>query len=458
MNSAIESLEINSENCRPGSCFFAIVGEKHDGHDFIDRAIEKGATTVVCEKMPVKKYDNVNYILAENSAIALGKMADEFYGHPSQHLKIIGVTGTNGKTTTATLLYKILNAFHKKTGLISTAGIYINGIMEEAQNTTPNSIILNKLFARMIENGCEYAVMEVSSHSVIQHRIDGIKFTGAIYTNLTHDHLDYHLTLENYADAKKGFFDGLNKDAFAISNFDDEHGRFMVRDTIAKIYSYGFFGAYDFCEILKTKLLGRFNSYNALAVYGAAKILGFEESNIKKIMAELDAPKGRFELVYDKDNIKVIVDYAHTPDAVQNVLATAKECLKPGGRLICIIGCGGDRDISKRPVMASLAYGLSDILILTSDNPRSEDPDKILHDMKQGLPTDDETHYFVIPDREMAISHLPEILKSGDIALVLGKGHETYQEISGIRHHFDDKEEVIKAFENYTLALSTTTA
>ena len=435
----INHLSLSSQDINTGSCFFAINGTNLDGHDFIDDAISKGAICIVCEVLPENIKNEITYILADDSSLFVGPMASNFYGNPSNFLKVIGVTGTNGKTTTATLIYKMLIGFMRKTALLSTIVDLVNNEeynIKRSSPTTPDAIFIQKFFKDALDAGCQYVVMEVSSHSVVQHRIDGINFTGAVFTNLSHDHLDYHHTIENYALAKKGFFDILNEQAFALVNIDDNYGRYMVSDCRAKIITYGFSGIADYSLILDSKLIGHFNEYNTLAVYTVGVLLGFEPNNIKNIIKNLTVP-GRFELVYNQNNIRVVVDYAHTPDGVENVLETARNLVLDGGRLITIMGCGGDRDSAKRPVMGRLAYDLSDIVIITSDNPRTEDPEKIISEIKQGLPEILEKDVFSITDRKNAIIKSKEISQNGDVIMILGKGHETYQEINGNRNFFD---------------------
>lgn len=450
----INDLRLSSQEVKPGDCFFAVRGMKADGHAFIEDAINRGATVVVCEDGRIESFNpGVSYVVTTDVTEILGLFADIFFGKPSEKLKVIGVTGTNGKTTVATMIYRMLAGFHRKAGLVSTVENIISGEILPATRTTPDAITLHSLLAKMVAAGCEYAVMEVSSHATAQNRIKGVRFAGAVFTNLSHDHLDYHHTIENYANAKKLFFDGLSDTAFALTNVDDEYGRFMVQDTAAKIYTYGFTNTADFNEIIECRLVGQFNQYNMLAVYAVGTLLGFESPNIKKVLSNLEPPRGRFELVVDENGIRGIVDYAHTPDGVENVLAAARNLVKDGGRLIAVLGCGGDRDESKRPVMARIAYDMADIVILTSDNPRSEDPDKILHEMKAGLPAlseveglDDTKEVFVITDRREAIRKAKEVSRENDIIMLLGKGHETYQEVKDERYHFDDKEELQKAF------------
>jgi UDP-N-acetylmuramoyl-L-alanyl-D-glutamate--2,6-diaminopimelate ligase len=445
----IESVSIDSRIITENACFFAVTGDSVNGHDYIDSAIKNGASVIVCEILPENLVNGIAYVLVDDTRTTVGPMASIFYGRPSMHLKIIGVTGTNGKTTVSTMLYRTILKFHRKVALLSTNGDMINDVQYDKQRTsptTPDAIFTQRFFKDAMDAGCEYVVMEVSSHSVVQHRIDGVRFTGSIFTNLSHDHLDYHHTIENYAKAKKAFFDNISAGSFALTNTDDEYGRYMVSDTHGEVSTYGFNNVADFGEIIESKLVGQFNQYNLLAVYGAMVLLGFESSHIKSILKEVLPPSGRFELVVDKNDIKVIVDYAHSPDGVENVLETARGIVKSPGRLIALLGSGGDRDSVKRPVMARIAYDLADIVILTSDNPRNEDPDKIISEMKQGLPEDLEKTVETIIDRHDAIKKTKEISLPGDVIMLLGKGHEDYQEINGFKHHFDDKEEAINAF------------
>ncbi len=449
-NIDIKDVSLSSFHITPGTCFFAINGTKSDGHDFIDNVINKGAVCIVCQILPEKLQDGVTYILTDDSSLFVGPMAANFYGNPSQKLKVIGVTGTNGKTTIATMVYKMLVGFMRKASILSTNGDFINDEIysfKRESPTTPDAIFIQKFFKNSLDSGCDYVVMEVSSHSVVQHRINGINFTGAVFTNLSHDHLDYHHTIENYALAKKGFFDTLPETSFAVINIDDSYGRYMVLDSKAKIYTYGFNGTADYSEIIDSQLIGHFNEYNTLAVYVVGELLGFDKTHIKKIIKSLTV-RGRFELVYNNFGIRVVVDYAHTPDGVENVLETARDLIKNNGRLITIMGCGGDRDSAKRPVMGRLAYDLSDILIITSDNPRTEDPDGIINEIKKGLPDEITKQVVFESDRRLAIAQSKLIAKSGDVVMVLGKGHETYQEINGVKNHFDDREVVIEEYKD----------
>lgn len=441
IEASVSSISLNSNNIENGSLFIAIVGNVTDGHNFIDEVIKKGAQVIVHEKELKETKQGITYIRVSDTHEAVGVIANNFYGNPSRSLKLVGVTGTNGKTTTATLLYQLFRELGHKAGMIGTVVNKINDKEFEASRTTPDAISLNKLLREMLSEGCEYCFMEVSSHSVSEKRLSGISFTGGIFTNLTLDHLDYHKTIENYALAKKGFFDMLPATGFAIANIDDERGEYMLSDTKAKKYTLGLKKEADFNDILETKLLGEFNAYNVLGVYATAILLGENEQKVKEIIKNLDSVAGRFQAIKSESKITGIVDYAHTPDALQNVLKTIND-MKGNGRVIAVVGCGGDRDKSKRPIMADIGYKMSDLLILTSDNPRSEKPEDILNDMQKGLPLDHENKVEIIVDRRMAIMIACEKAKSGDYILVAGKGHEKYQEVNGLKTYFDDMEEL----------------
>jgi UDP-N-acetylmuramoyl-L-alanyl-D-glutamate--2,6-diaminopimelate ligase len=371
-----------------------------------------------------------------------------YYGDPSSKLKIVGVTGTNGKTTTATLLYKIATALGYKAGLVSTVENIIAGEVRGATHTTPDSVSLTKLFKEMLDAGCEYVFMEVSSHALDQNRVWGVKFAGGIFSNLTHDHLDYHKSIENYFNAKKKFFKMLPESAFAVSNIDDEHGAMMLEGIKAKKYTYGFKHKANFNEKLETSLLGGFNEYNALGVYAASVLLGLDKEKVKEVLKNITPPRGRFEYFVAPNGVTVVVDYAHTPDALENIFRSVKGILQSGGRIISVFGCGGDRDPLKRRVMGKIGATLSDIAIFTSDNPRSEDPDKIIAEMKTDVSMPILQKVKTIPNRLEAIHEAVKIAQKGDIILCAGKGHETYQEIKGVKHHFDDIEEFQKAYAN----------
>ena len=443
-----------------GSCFVAQVGVQVDGHKFIDSAVEKGAVAVVCQQLPQHIDEKVAYVVVENSDVALGLMADNFYHHPSRQLKLVGITGTNGKTTTVTLLYRLFRLYGEHVGLLSTI---VNRIDEEeipATHTTPDALQLNQLLRRMVDAGCRYAFMEVSSHALAQNRVAGLTFAGGIFSNITHDHLDFHKTFAQYIAAKKSFFDQLPPEAFALTNIDDRNGMVMVQNTRARVLTYSLERVADYrCRVLDdtfaglqveingkevySRLVGRFNAYNLTAIYGAACLCGMEEAEVLRLVSTLNAAEGRFQYVSGR-GITAIVDYAHTPDALQNVLATINAIRKPGQMVYTVVGCGGDRDKSKRPEMAQIACTMSDRLILTSDNPRTESPDSILDDMEAGLTDEQRGTVLRITDRRSAIKSAVLMAREDDIILVAGKGHEKYQEVMGVRHHFDDVEELEK--------------
>ena len=459
----VTGIQFDSRKVTANSVFVATCGSAVDGHDFIPMAIEKGATAIVCEKLPAEIVNSVCYLLVENSSDALGKMASAWYDFPSSKLTLIGVTGTNGKTTIATLLYKLFRELGYKVGLLSTVCNYVNDIAIEATHTTPDSLTLNELLSQMVDAGCEYAFMEVSSHSVDQRRIAGLQFDGGIFTNITRDHIDYHLTFENYLKAKKGFFDELSSDAFALTNADDKNGMVMLQNSKAKKYSYSLRGMADF----KTKILehgfdgmlldmndrevnvsfiGKFNASNLSAVFGAAVLLGQDEMEVLRIISSLTSVSGRFETLRAPQGYTAIVDYAHTPDALTNVISTINQILQGNGRLITVVGCGGNRDKGKRPMMAREAVDGSWKAILTSDNPRNEEPQDILNDMVAGLDVIQKAKSLTIVDRREAIKTACALAQAGDVVLVAGKGHEDYQIIKGVKYHFDDREEVKKNF------------
>lgn len=454
-NVAIENICIDSRQAKKFSLFIAVKGTAMDGHDYISKAIEQGSLAIICEVLPENLVKDVNYIQVKNSRYAAGIIASNFYNNPSSDLKLVGITGTNGKTTTATLLYELFRNLGYKVGLISTVRNLINGTVVAATHTTPDPVNLNKLLAEMVEAGCEYAFMEVSSHALDQHRVAGIEFTGAIFTNITHDHLDYHETFDNYIRAKKLLFDGLSPKAFALTNADDKNGAVMVQNTKAKVVTYGLKSMADRkAKILEnnltglilnidgqeviTRLIGSFNAYNILSVYGAALELKEEKLQILTTLSNLHSPDGRFQFFKTENNILGIVDYAHTPDALENVLSTIRELRTGTEKLITLVGCGGDRDKTKRPEMARIAAEGSDKLILTSDNPRSEDPQTIIDEMKTGLDPVLIRKAVTIVDRAEAIRTACMLVQPGDIILVAGKGHEKYQEIKGVKHDFDD--------------------
>ena len=463
----IMGVECDSRKVAQGTLFVAIPGVTTDGHKYIPDVIRKGATAIVCQQMPEVKEEGVTYVRVECSASALGFLASEWYDNPSSQLKLVGVTGTNGKTTTATLLYELMRLKGFKTGLFSTVCNYVDERPVAATQTTPDQLTLNKLMREIVDEGCEYAFMEVSSHSTDQHRIDGLKFAGGIFTNLTRDHLDYHKTVEAYMKAKKRFFDILPADAFALVNADDKAGQIMLQNTAARRCTYSLRTNADFrCKIVESRLngtlleidgrevetlfTGRFNAYNLLAVYGAACLLGFDKEDVLVKMSLLVPVAGRFQTFESPRGYTAIVDYAHTPDALVNVLTSIRDVIGTGGRIITVVGAGGNRDKGKRPIMAKEAARLSDKLILTSDNPRFEDPDDILKDMVEGLDADDKRRSLRITDRREAIKAATQFAERGDVVLIAGKGHENYQEICGVKHYFDDKEEVLKIFNDET--------
>lgn len=446
----ISSLSFNSQTVEAHTLFVAIKGTTLDGHAFIEDAVEKGANVIVHEDELSEYKHGVTYVKVPDTKEALGIIASNFYGHPSQKLKLVGVTGTNGKTTITTLLHQLFLNLGHKSGMIGTVANKINDTVFEAERTTPDAITLNKLLDMMVEEGCTHCFMEVSSHAISLKRIAGLTFTGGVFTNLTLDHLDYHETFENYRDAKKEFFDNLPESAFALSNKDDMNGEYMLINTKAKQYFYSFKKSSDFMERLTTKLIGEFNAYNVLAVYGAATLLGEDRENIKELIKGLEPVEGRFNYIKSKEGITGIVDYAHTPDALENVLKAITE-LKWNGqpsdrsrKIISVFGCGGDRDRSKRPIMAKIGNDMSDTVILTSDNPRSENPETILEEMRNGLPRTLGDTVHIIVDRREAIAKACSLAHKGDFILIAGKGHEKYQEVSGVKNHFDDMEELKK--------------
>ena len=462
-NRDLTGITFDSRKATEGMAFFAVRGTQVDGHDYIGKAVENGASAVVCETLPPTLAENVNYVKVNNSAYVLGVAASNFFGNPSEKLKLVGVTGTNGKTTIATLLYRLFTDAGYTCGLLSTIENIVGQEVIPSTHTTPDPIELNDLLHKMVEKGCQYAFMEVSSHSVAQDRIAGLHFAGGIFTNLTHDHLDYHKTMANYRDAKKKFFDDLPATAFALTNLDDKNGVVMLQNTKAKKLSYALKHDADFKGIVMeshfdgmllkvngtevfSQLVGGFNASNLLAIYGAATALGFDKDELLVEISKLHGANGRFDMVYSKKGIIGIVDYAHTPDALENVLKTINEVRKHKETLITVVGCGGNRDTTKRPEMAAVAVKLSDRVILTSDNPRNEDPDEIIRQMKVGVPESDTYKVLSITNRLEAIRTAVALAKSGDIILLAGKGHENYQEINGIKNHFDDKEVLSKAF------------
>ena len=462
---AVKDLQTDSRKVSGGSCFIAIAGTAVDGHNFIDIAIGAGATAIVCEILPQQQQDHVTYVQVENSAVAVGYMSHNFYGEPSTKLKLVGVTGTNGKTTVATLLWSLFTALGNKCGLISTVQNQVGNTVIESTHTTPDAISLNKLLKQMLEEGCEYVFMECSSHAIQQHRITGLLFAGGIFTNITHDHLDYHKTFDEYIRVKKSWFDSLPKTAFAISNADDKRGGVMLQNTAAKKYFYSLKTLADFKgKILENslsglhmtvnetevhfKMIGEFNAYNLLAVYGTAICLGQEKHKMLQVLSGLAGAEGRFDYFFSNNkHIVGIVDYAHTPDALLNVLATIKNLRNGNEQVITVVGCGGNRDKTKRPVMAEVACEYSDKVIFTSDNPRNEDPLEILKDMEAGVNVVARKKYITIADRKEAIKTAVSLSNAEDIVLIAGKGHEKYQDIKGVKYDFDDKKVLKEMFE-----------
>lgn len=457
----IGSLSYDSRCVESGCCFFAVVGTQSDGHNYIDTAIGRGATAVVCQRLPETLTPGVCYARVADTQAAMADLAAAFYEYPSREMKLVGITGTNGKTTTVTLLYDLFRNLGYKAGLISTVVYKIDDQTVEATHTTPDAIRLNAMLRRMADAGCEYCFMECSSHAIVQERIRGLEFAGGIFSNITHDHLDYHKTFAEYIRAKKLFFDHLPAGAFALTNIDDRNGRVMMQNTAATVHTYSLQSMADFrCKILEmhldgmllridgeelwVKFLGRFNAYNLLSVYGTARLLGANTDEVLQALSSLNSVDGRFEALHAPNGTTAIVDYAHTPDALENVLRTIGEIRRTGQQLWVICGCGGDRDRTKRPEMAQIAVKYADTAIFTSDNPRHEQPEAILDEMIAGLATGD--RYLRITDRAEAIRTAAMMARAGDIILIAGKGHETYQIVGDVKHHFDDKEEVRKAF------------
>ncbi len=459
---AVSGVVSDSKQVKPGDLFVAIKGMQTDGHRFIPQAIEAGAKAVVCEEMPEHCPEGVTCIRVKDSRSGAAIMSANFYDHPSGKLKLVGVTGTNGKTSIATLLYDLFSGMGHPCGLLSTIRIMIAGKAFDTALTTPDAIRLNQMLYDMVQAGCDHVFMEVSSHAMVQKRIEGIAFAGGVFTNITHDHLDYHASFKEYLQAKKSFFDGLGKKAFALINKDDKNGPVMLQNTRARAVTYGLTTAADYQGRLLesslsgmhmqidrsdfwSKLVGRFNASNLLAVYATAHLLGADKAEVLQILSQCSAPEGRFEHFTTKDNITVIVDYAHTPDALDNVLKTISEIRTRQETLFTVVGCGGNRDKAKRPLMAAIAVSHSDKVILTSDNPRMEDPDMIIEDMKAGLDVLTRKKAISITNRREAIHAACQLAKAGDIILIAGKGHEKVQEIQGVKHTFDDKQIAIEA-------------
>lgn len=459
----VSALVFDSRKSEEGAAFFAVRGTQVDGHDYIAKAVEQGCKVIVCERLPENINDDVTYYVVDDTAKSLGYAASEFYGRPSEKLRLVGVTGTNGKTTIATLLYRLFFNAGYPCGLLSTIENRINNVVVPSTHTTGDQLQINEMLSRMVDAGCEYAFMEVSSHAVDQDRIAGLRFEGGIFTNLTHDHLDYHKTVAAYRDAKKKFFDNLGSSAFALTNLDDKNGMVMLQNTKAKKKTYSLRTDADFKAVVLesyfdgmelkinrnnifTYLVGKFNVSNLLAIYGAASLLGMSDDDLLKGVSKLQSAPGRFQVVQSENGIVGIVDYAHTPDALKNVLDTINEIRTHNETLITIAGAGGNRDAAKRPEMAAVAVERSDRLIITSDNPRFEEPEEIIRQMKAGVGGEYYNKVLSITDRREAIRTAVALAKKGDIILVAGKGHEDYQEIKGVKHHFDDVEELTKAF------------
>ena len=456
---ALQGITMDSRAVREGFLFFAVRGTTVDGHTFIEQAIEKGAATIVCEKLPAMHNQKTAFVVVANTSEAMGIIAAEYFGNPSSKLKLTGITGTNGKTTIATLLYNVFSLMGYKTGLLSTVENKIGDISIASTHTTPDQISLNSLLARMVYEGCTHCFMEVSSHAVVQHRITGLHFAGGVFTNLTHDHLDYHKDFKSYRDAKKAFFDSLESSAFSISNADDTNGSVMLQNTASEKYYYSLRKPAEFKGLviensinglqmriagqdIHFQLKGRFNAYNLLAIYATAVKLGLYSIDVLATMSQLTHVDGRFHSVENKKGVHAIVDYAHTPDALENVLKTIDELRSGNETLIVVVGAGGNRDKTKRPLMAAICARFANTLILTSDNPRNEEPSEILQDMKQGLDAFSLSNTLIIEDRSQAIKTACMMVSSGDIILVAGKGHETYQEVKGEKFEFDDKQKL----------------
>ena len=464
-DATVEVLALNYDSRRvaEGDCFFAVVGVQSDGHNYIPQAVERGARAIVCQRLPESLTEAVCYVCVEDTNAAMADMAAAFYGYPSRELKLVGVTGTNGKTTTATLLYDLFRMLGYRAGLISTVVYRVGDREIESTHTTPDAIRLNAMLREMVDEGCDYCFMECSSHAIVQDRIRGLRFAGGMFTNLTHDHLDYHKTFAEYLRAKKLFFDRLPKEAFALTNIDDRNGRVMVQNTRAAVRTLSLRSMADFrCKVVEmlldgmllridgeevwVKCIGRFNAYNMLTIYATALMLGQRKEEVLTAISTLQSVSGRFEYIRAEDGTTAVVDYAHTPDALENVITTIEEFRQPSQNLIVLCGCGGDRDKTKRPEMAAIAVKYATTAIFTSDNPRTEDPEQILRDMVEGLPLD--ARYLKISDRGEAIRTAAMLARPGDIILLAGKGHENYQVIGTEKIHFDDREEIKKYFVN----------
>ena len=460
----ISKMDFDSRKIGSNDVFVAIRGTISDGHDFIGKAIEQGAVAVICDTFPENIASGITYVQVKDTNSALAFMAANYFGDPSQNLKLVGITGTNGKTTIASLLYQLFQKAGFKVGLLSTVKIMVDTVEYKATHTTPDSITINHFLAEMVANGIEYCFMEVSSHGIHQKRTEALHFVGGIFTNLSHDHLDYHPTFAEYRDVKKSFFDGLPKSAFALTNIDDKNGQVMLQNSSAKKLTYALKAYADYkAQILENqlsglllkingnevwvKLIGTFNAYNLLAIYGAAVELGMESLEVLRLLSDLESVSGRFQFMVSTSNITAIVDYAHTPDALENVLKTINDIRTKNEQLITVVGCGGNRDTTKRPIMAGIASNWSDKAIFTSDNPRNEDADAIIVEMELGVAPQNYKKTLSITDRKQAIKTAVQLAQANDIILVAGKGHETYQEINGIKHHFDDMETVKEILE-----------
>jgi UDP-N-acetylmuramoyl-L-alanyl-D-glutamate--2,6-diaminopimelate ligase len=454
---SVSDIQFDSRKVMGGNLFVAVKGTQTDGHKYIDQCIDKGAIAIICEQIPETHRPGITYLCVKNAAEALGIIASNFYDQPSARIKLVGITGTNGKTTTATLLFNMFRKLGYKVGLISTVRNQINDEVIPSTHTTPDALELNRILAKMVAVGCSHCFMEVSSHAVVQHRITGISFTGAVFTNITHDHLDFHKTFDEYIKAKKKFFDDLPASAFALVNKDDAHGMVMLQNTKAKKRTFALKSSADYkCKIMEntltglvltldgreiwTKLIGAFNAYNLLGIYATAIMLGETKDDVMQILSSLDAVEGRFQYTKAPNGTIGIVDYAHTPDALENVLATINEVRTPNEKIITVVGCGGDRDRTKRPVMAGIACEKSDKVIITSDNPRTEVPEEIIHEMEKGINPVHKKKAISIVDRREAIKTACHMANKGDIILLAGKGHEKYQEIKGVKYPFDDME------------------
>ncbi|UFH47682.1 UDP-N-acetylmuramoyl-L-alanyl-D-glutamate--2,6-diaminopimelate ligase [Flavobacterium galactosidilyticum] len=461
---AINKIDFDSRKIEANDVFVAIRGSISDGHDFIEKAIQKGATAVICDAFPDTINNEVTYVQVKDTNSALAFMAANYFSEPSKNLKLVGITGTNGKTTIASLLFQLFQKAGFKVGLLSTVKIVVDKVEHKATHTTPDSITINHYLKEMVDNGVEYCFMEVSSHGIHQKRTEALHFVGGIFTNLSHDHLDYHPTFAEYRDVKKTFFDNLPKSAFALTNSDDKNGQVMLQNTAARKRTYALKSYADYkAQILENqlsglllkingnevwvKLIGTFNAYNLLAIYGTAVELGMESLEVLRLLSDLESVSGRFQFIVSATNITAIVDYAHTPDALDNVLRTINDIRTTNEQLITVVGCGGNRDKTKRPIMADIATALSDKAILTSDNPRDEDPEVIISEMEKGVAPQNYKKLLAITDRKQAIKTACQLAQPNDIILIAGKGHETYQEVKGIRQHFDDMETVKEILE-----------